>query len=45
MNMENLSPETFFSLPPADQDRIMREWLGEFSENELLALIHMRNRI
>lgn len=33
--------QTFFSLPPAEQDRLMREWLGEFSRNELLAIKHL----
>lgn len=45
MRDEYISPEDFSTLPPEEQDRLMREWLGEFSENELLALIHMRNRI
>lgn len=43
--VEYIDEETFSTLPPAEQDKVMREWLGEFSENELLALIHMRNRI
>lgn len=33
----NITPETLSTLLPAEQDRIVREWLGEFSENELLA--------
>lgn len=31
----DISEETFFSLPPAEQDKLMREWLGEFSRDEL----------
>lgn len=37
----DISEETFFSLPPTEQERIMREWLGEFSRNELLAIKHL----
>lgn len=39
--MMDMSEETFFSIPPAEQDRLMREWLGEFSKNDLLAIKHL----
>ena len=36
-----ISPEAFSDLPPAEQDRIMREYLKEFSQNDLLAIKHL----
>lgn len=40
----DISEETFSSLPPAEQDRIMREWLGEFSRDELLEIKRLIER-
>lgn len=37
-NKMDINPETFSALPPAEQDRLMREWLGEFSRDELLVI-------
>lgn len=34
----NISDQTFSTLPPAEQDRLMREWLGEFSRDEMLVI-------
>lgn len=39
--MMDISEETFSTLPPAEQDRLMRELLGEFSRNELLEIKHL----
>lgn len=36
-----ISPEDFSTLPPEEQDRIMREYLKEFSQNDLLAIKHL----
>lgn len=40
-NKMDINPETFSTLPPAEQDRIMREWLWEFSRDELLIIKHL----
>ena len=45
MSTDYIDEQTFFSLPPAEQDRIMREWLGEFSGNERLAIKHLMEQI
>lgn len=37
----DISTETFSALPPAEQDRIMRDWLWEFSKDELLVIKHL----
>lgn len=39
--MMDIDEETFSTLPPAEQDKVMREWLGEFSRNELLVIKHL----
>lgn len=39
--MMDISEETFFTLPPEEQDRLMREYLKEFSKNDLLAIKHL----
>lgn len=36
-----ISPKDFSALPPEEQDRIMREYLQEFSQNDLLAIKHL----
>lgn len=38
---EYISPEDFSTLPPEEQDRIMWEYLKEFSQNDLLAIKHL----
>lgn len=40
-----ISEETFSTLPPDEQDRIMREYLKEFSQNDLLAIKHLMEQL
>lgn len=39
--MMDISEEDFSTLPPEEQDRIVREYLKEFSQNDLLAIKHL----
>lgn len=41
MRDKYISPEDFSTLPPEEQDRIVREYLKEFSQNDLLAIKHL----
>lgn len=37
----DISEEIFSALPPEEQDRLMREYLKDFSKNDLLAIKHL----
>lgn len=39
--MMDISPEKFSDLPPEEQDRIIKEYLKEFSKKDLLAIKHL----
>lgn len=43
--VDYIDEESFFDLTTSEQDSIMREWLGEFSRNELLAIKHLMEQI
>ena len=40
----DISEQKFSTIPPAEKDRIMREYLKEFSRNELLEIKRLIER-
>lgn len=41
----DISPETFSTLPPEEQDKIIREYIKDFSTDDLLAVKHLIEQI